>query len=167
MVKILLIISFLFINEERYTIKSSKIEFYSYAPLEDITAVNTESIGAIDLSTNEFLIKIPVSAFEFPNKLMQKHFNDSYLETDKYPECLFRGKILDDMAEGDITLHGQTKKLLVPITFNQSNDIIEIKTEFNIVLDDFKIKVPRLLFQNIAENINVKVESIFSKYKVQ
>ena len=167
MVKILLIISFLFINEERYTIKSSKIEFYSYAPLEDITAVNTESIGAIDLSTNEFLIKIPVSAFEFPNKLMQKHFNDSYLETDKYPECLFRGKILDDMAEGEITLHGQTKKLLVPITFNQSNDIIEIKTEFNIVLDDFKIKVPRLLFQNIAENINVKVESIFSKYKVQ
>tara|TARA_B100000941_G_scaffold270450_1_gene228394 strand:+ start:961 stop:1464 length:504 start_codon:yes stop_codon:yes gene_type:complete len=167
MVKILLIISFLFINEERYTIKSSKIEFYSYAPLEDITAVNTESIGAIDLSTNEFLIKIPVSAFEFPNKLMQKHFNDSYLETDKYPECLFRGKILDDMAEGEITLHGQTKKLLVPITFNQSNDIIEIKTEFNIVLDDFKIKVPRLLFQNIAENIDVKVESIFSKYKVQ
>ena len=165
MVKILLIISFLFINEERYTIKSSKIEFYSYAPLEDITAVNTESIGAIDLSTNEFLIKIPVSAFEFPNKLMQKHFNDSYLETDKYPECLFRGKILDDMAEGEITLHGQTKKLLVPI--NQSNDIIEIKTEFNIVLDDFKIKVPRLLFQNIAENIDVKVESIFSKYKVQ
>ena len=71
------------------------------------------------------------------------------------------------MAEGDITLHGQTKKLLVPITFNQSNDIIEIKTEFNIVLDDFKIKVPRLLFQNIAENIDVKVESIFSKYKVQ
>ena len=167
MVKILLIISFLFINEERYTIKSSKIEFYSYAPLEDITAVNTESIGAIDLSTNEFLIKIPVSAFEFPNKLMQKHFNDSYLETDKYPECLFRGKILDDMAEGEITLHGHTKKLLVPITFNQSNDIIEIKTEFNIVLDDFKIKVPRLLFQNIAENIDVKVESIFSKYKVQ
>ena len=95
MVKILLILSFCFINEKRYTIESSKIEFYSYAPLEDITAINTESIGAIDLSTSEFLIKIPVSAFEFPNKLMQKHFNDSYLETDKYPECVFRGKIID------------------------------------------------------------------------
>ena len=149
MVKILLVLSFLSINNERYTIESSKIEFYSYAPLEDITAINTESIGAIDLSTSEFLIKIPVSAFEFPNKLMQKHFNDSYLETDRYPECIFR------------------KKLSVPITFNQSNDRIEIKTEFNIVLDDFKIKVPRLLFQNIAEDIDVKVESTFSKYMVQ
>ena len=167
MVKILLILSFLFVNDERYTIESSKIEFYSYAPLEDITAINTESIGAIDLTTSEFLIKIPVSAFEFPNKLMQKHFNDSYLETDRYPECIFRGKISGDTAEGEITLHGQTKKLSVPITFNQSNDRIEIKTEFNIVLDDFKIKVPRLLFQNIAEDIDVKVESTFSKYMVQ
>ena len=70
MVKVLLILSFLSINDERYTMESSKIEFYSYAPLEDITAINTESIGAIDLSTSEFLIKVPVSAFEFPNKLM-------------------------------------------------------------------------------------------------
>ena len=67
------------------------------------------------------------------------------------------------MAEGEITLHGQTKKLSVPITINKSNDRIDIKTEFNIVLDDFKIKVPRLLFQNIAEDIDVKVESTFSK----
>ena len=93
--------------------------------------------------------------------------DDSYLETDRYPECIFRGKISGDTAEGEITLHGQTKKLSVPITFNQSNDRIEIKTEFNIVLDDFKIKVPRLLFQNIAEDIDVKVESTFSKYMVQ
>ena len=71
------------------------------------------------------------------------------------------------MAEGEITLHGQTKKLSVPITINKSNDRIDIKTEFNIVLDDLKIKVPRLLFQNIAEDIDVKVESTFSKYKVQ
>ena len=50
---------------------------------------------------------------------------------------------------------------------DMSNDRIDIKTEFNIVLDDFKIKVPRLLFQNIAEDIDVKVESTFSKYKIQ
>ena len=59
------------------------------------------------------------------------------------------------------------KKLSVPITFNQTSDKIEIKTEFNIILDDFKIKIPRLLFQNIAEDIDVKVESTFIKYKGQ
>jgi len=167
MVKVFFAFALLLFNNERYIIESSRVEFYSYAPLEDITAINTESIGAIDISTNEFLIKIPIIAFEFPNKLMQKHFNDSYLETDKYPECVFRGKISGNTAEGDITLHGQTRNLSVPITFNQSNDKIEIKTEFNILLDDFKIKVPRLLFQNIAEDIDVKVESTFSKYNSQ
>ena len=55
----LYLIFFLFgIQEEnRYVIESSSIEFYSYAPLEDIQAVNTESVGAIDLSTGEFIIK--------------------------------------------------------------------------------------------------------------
>ena len=91
MVKVFFAFALLLFNNERYIIDSSRVEFYSYAPLEDITAINTESIGAIDISTNEFLIKIPIIAFEFPNKLMQKHFNDSYLETDKYPECVFRG----------------------------------------------------------------------------
>ena len=64
--------------EDRYIIEFSNIKFYSYALLEDIQAVNTDAVGAIDLNTNEFLIKIPVASFEFPNKLMQKHFNDSF-----------------------------------------------------------------------------------------
>ena len=98
-------------QENRYIIQNSKIEFYSYAPLEDIQAVNTESVGAIDIESGEFIIKIPVNSFEFPNKLMQKHFNDSYLETDIYPECIFRGKINENSASGEITLHGVTKKI--------------------------------------------------------
>ena len=54
-------------QENRYIINNSKIEFYSYAPLEDIQAVNTESVGAIDIESGEFIIKIPVNSFEFPN----------------------------------------------------------------------------------------------------
>ena len=163
----LYLIFFLFgIQEEnRYVIESSSIEFYSYAPLEDIEAVNTESVGAIDLSTREFIIKIPVSSFEFPNKLMQKHFNDSYLETDRYPECVFRGKLDGDNASGEITLHGVTKKISVPVIMNKSEEIVTIDTEFKIALKDHKIKVPRLLFQNIAEEIEVKVTSSFKKYQ--
>ena len=84
MVIIYFILSLFAIKQEtRYIIENSTIEFYSYALLEDIQAVNTESVGAVDLQSGEFIIKIPVSAFEFPNKLMQKHFNDSYLETCK------------------------------------------------------------------------------------
>ena len=109
MVVVYFILSLFSIEQEnRYIIQNSKIEFYSYALLEDIQAVNTESVGAIDIESGEFIIKIPVNAFEFPNKLMQKHFNDSYLETDIYPECIFRGKLNENSASGEITLHGVT-----------------------------------------------------------
>ena len=89
---------FAFKQETRYVIENSTIEFYSYALLEDIQAVNTESIGAIDVESGEFIIKIPVSAFEFPNKLMQKHFNDSYLETDIYPCLLYTSPSPRDLS---------------------------------------------------------------------
>ena len=168
MVVFYLIFSLFAIQEEnRYIIESSSIEFYSYAPLEDIEAVNTESMGAIDLSTGEFIIKIPVSSFEFPNKLMQKHFNDSYLETDRYPECVFRGKLEGDNAIGEITLHGITKKISVPVIMSNSVEKVTVDTEFKIALKDHKIKVPRLLFQNIAEEIEVKVRSSFKKYQAE
>ena len=168
MVVFYLIFSLFAIQEEnRYIIESSSIEFYSYAPLEDIEAVNTESVGAIDLSTGEFIIKIPVSSFEFPNKLMQKHFNDSYLETDRYPECIFRGKLEGDNAIGEITLHGITKKISVPVIMSNSVEKVTVDTEFKIALKDHKIKVPRLLFQNIAEEIEVKVTSSFKKYQAE
>ena len=168
-----MVIFFLFFSlftiqeEKRYVIVSSSIEFYSYAPLEDIQAVNTESVGAIDLSTGEFIIKIPVSSFDFPNKLMEKHFNDSYLETDRYPECIFRGKIDGDNANGEITLHGVTKKISVPVIMSKSEEEVTIDTVFKITLKDHKIKVPRLLFQNIAEEIEVKVSSSFKKYQAE
>ena len=168
MVIIYFILSLFAIKQEtRYVIENSTIEFYSYALLEDIQAINTESIGAIDLESKEFIIKIPVSAFEFPNKLMQKHFNDSYLETDKYPECIFKGTIDKDIASGEITLHGVTKEIQIPAVITEEGDKIKINTKFKIALKDHKIKIPRLLFQNIAEEIEIKVSSTFLKFQEQ
>tara|TARA_B100000965_G_C19451144_1_gene695315 strand:+ start:385 stop:888 length:504 start_codon:yes stop_codon:yes gene_type:complete len=165
MVVLIYILSFLTVNEDkRFIIENSNIEFYSKALLEDIQAVNTESIGAIDIESGEFVIKIPVSSFEFPNKLMQKHFNDSYLETDKYPECTFRGTINNQNATGEITLHGVTKKIDIPISLEEVDGKININTNFKIILKDHKIKIPRLLFQNIAEEIEIKVTSTFTRY---
>ena len=166
MVVVCFILSLFSIEQEnRYIIQNSKIEFYSYAPLEDIQAVNTESVGAIDIESGEFIIKIPVNSFEFPNKLMQKHFNDSYLETDIYPECIFRGKLNENSASGEINLHGVTKKIEIPISKTINEENIIISTDFKILLKDHKIKIPRLLFQNIAEEIEIKVSSEFIKYK--
>ena len=116
------------------------------------------------MKTKEFLIKIPVSAFEFPNKLMQKHFNDSYLETDLYPECIFKGKINGKSAIGELTLHGKTNEINIPIDYTEDGEKIKISTTFKVLLKDYKIKIPKILFKNIAEDIEIKVSSTFKKY---
>ena len=50
---------------------------------------------------------------------------------------------------------------------SKSEEEVTIDTEFKITLKDHKIKVPRLLFQNIAEEIEVKVSSSFKKYQAE
>ena len=95
---------------------------------------------------------------------MQKHFNDSYLETDRYPECTFRGTVNNQNASGEITLHGVTKKIDIPISLEEVDGKINIDANFKIILKDHKIKIPKLLFQNIAEEIEIKVTSTFTRY---
>ena len=80
-------------NDSKFIINNSVVEFFSYAPLENIKAENKNSVGIIDFKSNEFIIKIPMNKFDFPNNLMEKHYNDSYLETEKFPNCTFKGLI--------------------------------------------------------------------------
>jgi len=162
-------------SESKFTIKDSKIVFYSYAPIENIQAENTNSIGVVDFSTGEFIIKIPMNKFDFPNNLMEKHFNDSYLETEQYPNCIFKGTLSksvdltkigsnDLTANGKLDLHGISKELFVPITINIGNNSIDVISDFEITLKDFKIKIPKLLFKNIAEVVEIKMNASFEKY---
>ena len=84
-------------NDSKFIINNSIVEFFSYAPLENIKAENKNSVGVIDFKSKEFIIKIPMNKFDFPNNLMEKHYNDSYLETEKFPNCTFKGLITDEI----------------------------------------------------------------------
>ncbi|RYY96664.1 MAG: hypothetical protein EOO11_12925 [Chitinophagaceae bacterium] len=83
---------------------ASTVSFFSSAPLEDIEAVNKDTRAVLDMNAKAFLIKIPIKGFQFKSGLMQEHFNENYLESDKYPECLFRGTFsgaVDLSKDGD------------------------------------------------------------------
>ena len=162
-------------NDSKFIINNSVVEFFSYAPLENIKAENKNSVGVIDFKSNEFIIKIPMNKFDFPNNLMEKHYNDSYLETEKFPNCTFKGLITDEInllnsenqkvnAIGKLELHGVSKDFEIPLNIKINYDSILVSSEFEIRLDEFKIKIPKLLFKNIAEVIEVKVNADLKKY---
>jgi len=159
-----------------YSSTKSEFTFFSKAPLEDIKASNTRANSMINLSNRELVVRLPVSQFQFSNKLMQKHFNENYLESEKYPFATFNGRINEDLdlsktgvyvvsASGILTIHGvdQERKINGKLTVTDQSMFLE--TKFQVILVDHKIEIPKLVFKKIAEIVEVSASINYAPYK--
>ena len=97
--KLIFCITFFFLlpfsmqGQTRLFSKSAKISFFSNAPLENIEARNNNVVTAWDFSTGQLEFSLLIRGFEFKKALMQQHFNENYLESDKYPKAQFKGRV--------------------------------------------------------------------------
>ena len=156
-----------FAQAQRLKAVESNIRFFSEAPLENIAAVNTECSSIMDLETGNIVFSLPINRFEFEKSLMQEHFNENYLESDRYPKAILSGKMnTTDLQEGEnevtisgeMDLHGVKQDISVTGTMTKSGDDIEAEAVFMILLEDYDIDIPRAVFYNIAEEIEVTVK---------
>lgn len=161
------------LHAQKYISRESKVSFFSEAPLEDIQAENTVANSIFDLGTGEIVFSVPIRGFKFPKSLMQKHFNENYMESEVYPKSTFKGKVTgyrevegsyDAQASGELSVHGVTNKVEVSGDVVIAPGEITISTTFPVKLEDYNIKIPKILFSNIAEVIEVKVEFIYKPY---
>jgi polyisoprenoid-binding protein YceI len=153
-------------------VEGGSVSFFSRASIENIDAVTSKASGIIDAATGEVAFMIPIRSFEFHQSLMKEHFNDKYMESDKFPHATFQGKISGFerdkpgsqpvQAIGKMTIHGQTREITVTGTIEMETGKIKMKSVFPVVLQDYKIKIPKLLWQNIAEQVEVKLDLIFN-----
>jgi polyisoprenoid-binding protein YceI len=156
---------------QKYITEKSTITFYSDAPIEDITATNKQASSIFDSSNGEIVFSVPISEFRFAKSLMQEHFNEKYMESDKYPKATFQGTIKnfdiknEDIqnatATGKLTIHGNTNDVEFPGTIELKGDKLLMKSKFMVKLADYKIQIPQLLWQNIAEQVEVTVDFVF------
>lgn len=172
MMKLYIVVLLLLVNEtliaQKFKSEESIVTFYSEAAIENIAATNEKSSSLFDASTGAIVFLITISDFQFEKSLMQEHFNEKYMESEKYPKATFKGNIqgFDINAAGDqlvnakgtLTIHGQSKEIDVKGTLDKQKDVITMKSSFIVELADYKIKIPKLLWQNIAENVEVKIE---------
>jgi len=177
MKKLTIALSFSFIaivsfSQERYFTKSGKISFYSSTPMEDIEAINKNAVSVFDKTTGQIEVSTLMKGFEFQKALMQEHFNENYMESDKFPKAVFKGKINDisnidftkagqysTTVTGKLSLHGVTKDITAPITFNVSQGNISASAEFKVLPPDFKISIPDLVREKIAKEIKINVSA--------
>jgi polyisoprenoid-binding protein YceI len=160
-----------------YLASECKVSFFSSAPLEDIDAATTRATSALNGADGSIAFKIPIKTFEFPNKLMQEHFNENYMESEKYPEAQFAGKIVEidriDLkkpadytvtVKGDMTIHGVKKPVETKGVLSVKADgKIHAHAKFPIALADYNVKIPTMVVKNIAEVVEVKVNAVYTK----
>jgi polyisoprenoid-binding protein YceI len=156
--------------QTKYIDRSGNASFFSSAPVEDIEAHNNQAVSILDIEAGEIVASMLMKSFDFRKALMQEHFNENYVESNKYPKATFKGKItnLDQFdvtkdgtytldVSGEITLHGVTKPLSVKAEAIVNDGKIKAKAVFPLVVKDFKIEIPRLVRNNIAEKVQVTV----------
>jgi hypothetical protein len=163
---------------QKYITKNGKITFFSDASLEKIEAQNNQVNTALDIATGDVVFKVLIKSFVFENALMQEHFNENYMESDKYPNATFKGKITNLSAvnfamngtykadtEGDMMIHNVTKKLAQSGTIEVKDGKAIITAKFNILLKDYNVKVPGNLVNNISETIAISVNATMDLVK--
>ena len=155
---------------QKYMTKNGFIGFYSMTPMEEIKADNNQVAGVLDTGTGEMVFQVLIKSFHFERALMEEHFNENYMESEKYPKSTFKGKITDlssvnfsnngtyDVTvDGDLTLHNVTNKVTVKGTIEVITGGINANSKFNIAPEDYKIEIPGVVREKISKDLEVTV----------
>jgi YceI-like domain len=166
---ILTLIGFIGIAQSKYFTKSGKISFYSKSAMENIEAVNNKVVSVWDVTNGQIEFAVLMKGFEFEKALMQEHFNENYVESDKYPKAIFKGTIENNKAisltidnvvtvkvNGSLTMHGVTNPVNATAVITSKNAVVSANASFSIALADYKITIPSV----VAEKINKRIAII-------
>ncbi len=153
-----------------FSSNQSTVGFFSATPVEDIKAECKDTKALLNVQTNEVAFLILNTCFQFENKMMQEHFNEKYMESSTYPMSTFKGRINEQIdltkngnynvtVTGKLNIHGVEQDRTINGIITVKDGTIHISSDFKVKITDHKIKIPKLVVKNIAEEISVKVEA--------
>lgn len=178
-----LVLFFLFISSigyaqenARFLTRQGEVTFFSYTSVENIQASNNQVFSVMEPATSKIAVRILMRAFVFKKSLMHEHFNESYVESDLYPEATFNGMIMefDPMAtetqtrllKGDFTLRNVTKSIAFKAEISPNAiGTYTVEGTLEVQVKDYDIKVPPLLSPNIAKNIQISFKFEFEPHE--
>jgi polyisoprenoid-binding protein YceI len=159
------------LNAQKFMTKNGYIGFYSHTPMEDIKGDNNQVASILDASTGELVFQVLMKSFKFEKALMEEHFNENYVESEKFPKSTFKGKIgnLSDVdfskagsykvtVDGELSIHGVTQNVSTPGEIEITEGGVNARSQFIIHPEDYKIEIPAVVRENIAKEITVTVD---------
>jgi hypothetical protein len=162
---------------QQFVDRAGKAHFFSSNSMENIEATSSKAVCALNTVNKKIVVKIKNTSFKFKNGLMEEHFNENYMESDKYeyssldgviaePTDLTKDGTYDVTIKGTLDIHGVKvdREIKGKLTI-QGGVPVTGTAKFDIKLADHKIKIPSMLGANIAEVIPVDVDFHFEKYE--
>jgi hypothetical protein len=166
------------VNAQKYRSSSSKISFLSETALEDIFGESKKSNSALKADEKQIAILMKTNTFVFKNPMMQEHFQEDYIECEKFPNASFNGDILGDFnvkkdgeynvtVKGKLTIHGVEKERDVKGKIIVKKGIVRVEAKFAVKLTDHGVKVPTVVLKNIAEVVEVSINITYKEVPVK
>lgn len=165
-----LLYSFLSHSQAKLITKTGKVTFEASVPaFEEVKAKNENVTCIINTQTGEIASLVLMKSFGFKVALMEEHFNESYIESDKYPKGTFKGKIenfdiskltpaaKDFTITGKLELHGKSKQISIPAKIKKTASGIELISNFEVTTDDFNIEIPSVVSKKLSKKVNVNL----------
>jgi len=156
--------------QHKYLTKSGLIQFEASVPsFEEVKAKNNSVTAILNTANGEFASLALIKGFRFKVALMEEHFNENYMDSDKYPKAILKGKIKGfsphkltksvhkHTLTSTLTVHGETKKFDIPILLKKVGNIIYINATFSVTPEEFNISIPKIIRKKVAQKIDVSV----------
>lgn len=155
--------------------ESCTVSMFSATKMENIDATNSVTKPVFNCSSGEIVFKVTNTSFKFKSQLMQDHFNENYMESEKFPYCTFKGKFNDKLdcstnggdmisVTGKLDIHGVEKDRTIDGTVKMKDGKMTVHSKFKVKLADHNIKVPSIVGANIADDIEITIDAVFIPY---
>ena len=156
--------------QRKYLTKNGVIQFEASVPsFEEVKAKNNSVTAILNTANGEFASLVLIKGFRFKVALMEEHFNENYMDSDEYPKAILKGKIkgfsLDKLTKlakkhiltSTLTVHGETKKIDIPILLKKIDNTIYINSTFSVTPEDFNISIPKIIRKKVAKKIDISI----------
>ena len=149
---------------QQFATRDAHIAFLSETPIEDIRAESHEASAILDVASGRLAFQVPILSFHFPKALMEEHFNENYMETERYPKATFQQVMDLDLtatgpqavrATGTLEMHGMPVERDIAGTMERTETGWRITAAFDVPCADHDIDIPKVVAENIAEVIGV------------
>lgn len=165
-------------SQKRYFTKTGQINFAAGTAAEDIDGINKAATSVFDATTGQIEFAVLVKGFEFKRALMQEHFNENYMESDKFPKSVFKGKIVNIdkvnfqkdgsypvTVKGVLDMHGVKKEVETTGALKVTGEAVHSDATFTVLLADYKIAIPSLVKDKISQTVTIKVNCNYNVLK--